>query len=34
MNDNDLIALGSKITKLTDIYSHKKLELTELCKSQ
>ena len=34
MNDNELIALGSKITKLTDIYSHKKSELIDLCKSK
>jgi len=34
MNDEELIALGSKITKLTDIYSHKKSELIDLYKSK
>jgi len=34
MNDEELKALGSKITKLTDIYSHKKSKLIDLCKSK
>ncbi|CAI6363614.1 unnamed protein product [Macrosiphum euphorbiae] len=34
MNDEHLIALGKKITKLTDIYIQKKPDLIELCKSK
>lgn len=34
MNDEHIIALGKKITKLTDIYLQKKPELIELCKSK
>ena len=33
MNDEHLIALGKKITKLTNIYLQKKPDLIELCKS-
>ncbi|XP_016656275.1 uncharacterized protein YALI0A18139g-like [Acyrthosiphon pisum] len=33
-NDEHLIALGKKTTKLTDIYIQKKPELIELCKSK
>jgi len=32
MKDEELIASSSKITHLTDIYSHKKSELIELWK--
>ena len=34
MNDEHLIALGKKITKLTDIYLQRKPDLIELCKSK
>jgi len=34
MNDENLIALGKKITKLTDIYLQRKPDLIELCKSK